>query len=83
MQRPMLFQQSMHQQPMQQQFEGKGKGRVQELSDTDWERQFEELSTEDQQEEGDMEDLDREAERAMEQELNGIDRYVFCQSVYP
>ncbi|OQO06202.1 hypothetical protein B0A48_08790 [Cryoendolithus antarcticus] len=51
---------------------GKGKGRVQELSDTDWEAQFEELS---QMKEGDqMEELDREDEKAMEDELNGIDR---------
>ena len=77
MQRPMMFQSSM--QPMQpmgqheeEQYLGKGKGRVQELSDTDWERQFEELSTEDK--EADMEALDREAEAAVEEELNGLDR---------
>lgn len=57
------------QQPME--IQGKGKGRVQELSDTDWEKQFEELSS---QKEGEMDDLDREAEAAMERELNGIDR---------
>jgi len=58
-----------NQQPMEMQ--GKGKGRVQELSDTDWEKQFEELSS---QKEEDGEALDREAEAAMERELDGIDR---------
>lgn len=76
MQRPMFQSQMYGQQPQQQQqeqYQGKGKGRIQELSDTDWERQFEELSTEDK--EGvDMEALDREAERAVEEELNGVDR---------
>ena len=70
MQRPMFQSQlnnGMYQQP--QQMQGKGKARVQELSDTDWEQQFAELSTEDQAEE-----LDKEAEKAMEDELNGIDR---------
>ena len=71
MQRPMMYQSQYMNQP-QQSYEGKGKGRIQELSDTDWEKQFEELSTEDKQ--GDMDDLDREAEQAMEQELNQMDR---------
>ena len=72
MQSPMMFgaQPSFMQQSQPQQFEGKGKGRVQELSDTDWERQFEELSTVDKQEE----ELDQEAEEAMERELNQMDR---------
>ena len=72
MQRPMYgggMGMGMQQQPMEMQ--GKGKGRVQELSDTDWEKQFEELSS---QKEGDLDELDREAEAAMERELNGIDR---------
>jgi len=67
MQRPM-FSPTPPQGFSQQEYAGKGKERVQELSDTDWERQFEELSTADQ------EALDREAEKAMEEELNGIDR---------
>lgn len=75
MQRPM-FQQSpmMYQQPQQtpQQYEGKGKGRVQELSDTDWEKQFEELSTADK--DADLDQLDREAQEAIERELNQADR---------
>ena len=58
--------------PMQEQYAGKGKGKVQELSDTDWERQFEELTELDKGKEG--EELDREAERAMEAELDQMDR---------
>lgn len=76
MQRPMMYQQSpmMYQQSQQQpqQYEGKGKGRVQELSDTDWEKQFEELSTADK--DADLDQLDREANEAMERELNQADR---------
>lgn len=73
MQRPMMYQQGpMFNQPPQQQYEGKGKGRVQELSDTDWEKQFEELSTADK--EGDLDQLDREANEAIERELNQADR---------
>lgn len=75
MQRPMMgFQQPqmMPSQQGQQQYEGKGKGRVQELSDTDWEKQFEELSTADK--DADLEQLDREANEAMERELNQVDR---------
>ncbi|CAK1355879.1 Peroxisomal targeting signal receptor [Cercospora beticola] len=73
MQRPMMYQQGpMFNQPPQQQYEGKGKGRVQELSDTDWEKQFEELSTADK--EADLDQLDREANEAIERELNQADR---------
>ncbi|KAF7186287.1 Peroxisomal targeting signal receptor [Pseudocercospora fuligena] len=73
MQRPMMFNQpQMWNQQPQQQYEGKGKGRVQELSDTDWEKQFEELSTADK--EADLDQLDREANEAMERELNQVDR---------
>ncbi|KAK4545610.1 hypothetical protein LTR36_002562 [Oleoguttula mirabilis] len=78
MQRPMMYQgqqqQMFSQQEQQDQYQGKGKGRIQELSDTDWEKQFEELSTEDKDAAVDMEALDREAERAVEAELNGLDR---------
>ena len=73
MQRPMMGGfggQSQFMNQPQEQYAGKGKGRVQELSDTDWEKQFEELSTADKQDE----DLDREAEEAMERELNQMDR---------
>lgn len=69
MQRPMMYQPQMFNQPPQQQYEGKGKGRVQELSDTDWEKQFEELSTTDKDAE-----LDQEANDAIERELNQVDR---------
>ena len=56
-------------QPQESAYVGKGKGRVQELSDTDWEKQFEELTTQDQDEA-----LDQEAENAMERELDQMDR---------
>ncbi len=72
MQRPMMYQQGMPMnQPQQEDYQGKGKGRVQELSDTDWEKQFEELSTQDKQDDG---ELDQEAQEAMERELNQMDR---------
>ncbi|QIW97176.1 hypothetical protein AMS68_002694 [Peltaster fructicola] len=75
MQRPMFQSQFLRPSEMQQQnFEGKGKGRVQELSDTDWEKQFEELSTEDQRLHDYSDQLDEEANKAIEEELNGIDR---------
>ncbi|KAK5127306.1 hypothetical protein LTR08_004433 [Meristemomyces frigidus] len=79
LQQPTGFQQAL---PMQQevQQQGKGKGRVMELSDTDWERQFEELSTEDTGIERDEELLEREAERAVEEELNGLDRDMMADS---
>jgi peroxin-5 len=76
MQPPMMYQQSSmgYQQPQQlpHQYEGKGKGRVQELSDTEWEKQFEELSTADT--DAGLDQLDREANEAMERELNQADR---------
>lgn len=72
MQRPMFGGGMGMQQPqMPEQMQGKGKGRVQELSDTDWEKQFEELSTDQGQ---DLDALDREAEAAIEKELDGVDR---------
>lgn len=67
MQQPMAFGgQFMHQPPQQESYVGKGKGRVQELSDTDWEKQFEELSTADK--------MDEDAEEAIERELDQMDR---------
>ena len=73
MQRPMFQSQFMGQQPgMQEQYAGKGKGKVQELSDTDWERQFEELTSQDREQVG--KDYDAEAEAAMERELDQMDR---------
>ncbi|CAG5171667.1 uncharacterized protein ALTATR162_LOCUS7359 [Alternaria atra] len=58
------------QQPMQ---EGKGKGRMVELDDQDWEAQFAQLEQTDQQ---DLSALDAEANKAMEAELNEMDRSV-------
>jgi peroxin-5 len=74
MQRPMMFQSAFAQQQQQpeQQYEGKGKGRVQELSDTDWEKQFEELST--VEKDAHLEQLDRDAQESIERELNQTDR---------
>lgn len=72
MQRPMMFQSQYMNQAQQPLYQGKGKGRIEELSDTDWEQQFQQLTTDDQ----DAELLDREAEEAMERELNQADRYV-------
>ncbi|TKA82765.1 hypothetical protein B0A55_01106 [Friedmanniomyces simplex] len=82
MQRSMMFQPQQQQgmygqpQPQQEQYQGKGKGRIQELSDTDWEKQFEELSTvdKDQDQEAEMEQLDKDAERDIEAELERMDR---------
>lgn len=72
MQRPMFGGGMGMQQPQTpEQMQGKGKGRVQELSDTDWEKQFEELSSDQTQ---DLDALDREAEAAIEKELDGVDR---------
>lgn len=61
-----------HQQPQQQQpaQEGKGKGRMVELDDQNWEAQFAEMDAADQKV------LDDEANAAMEGELNDLDRSV-------
>jgi peroxin-5 len=56
------------QQPMQD--SGKGKARMVELDDQDWETQFAEL------EQGDQDTLDAEANKRMEAELNEMDRSV-------
>ncbi|KAF2806984.1 peroxisomal targeting signal receptor [Mytilinidion resinicola] len=60
----------MMQQPYQQpiQAEGKGKGRMVELDDKDWEAQFAQMES------TDTKDLDAEANAAMEAELNDMDR---------
>ena len=68
MQSPMMYQSQFMNQPQQTAYQGKGKQRVQELSDTDWEKQFEQLTTDD------TEQMDREAEQAMERELNQMDQ---------
>ncbi|KAJ9669327.1 Peroxisomal membrane signal receptor PTS1 [Coniosporium apollinis] len=56
-----------------QQVEGKGKGRMVELDDKDWEAQFAELEHGDQQS---QDALDAEANAAIEAELNSMDRSV-------
>ena len=65
--RPMM---SM-QRPSESVVEGKGKGRMVELDDKNWEQQFAEMDAAGQQDA-----LDDEANAAMEEELNGIDRSV-------
>ncbi|KAF2198431.1 TPR-like protein [Delitschia confertaspora ATCC 74209] len=65
------------QQPMQQQ-EGKGKGRMVELDDKDWEAQFAQLEKTDQQK--DLDALDAEANARIEAELNEMDRSVLSNS---
>lgn len=74
MQRPM-FQSNFYRPELEtQQLNGKGKERVQELSDTDWEKQFEELSTEDQRLKDWEDTQDGQANKDMEAELNDLDR---------
>ena len=51
----------------------KGKGRMVELDDQNWEEQFAEM---DAMRDGQQDTLDDEANAAMEEELNGIDRSV-------
>lgn len=71
MQRPMMgFQSGLMHQPQEPMYEGKGKARVQELSDEHWEEQFQQLTTEDQQTE---EEYDQEVNDAIERELNQAD----------
>lgn len=57
------------QEPIQQHFQGKGKQKVVELDDKQWEAQFAEL-------EQSGRDLDAEANAAIERELNDLDRSV-------
>ncbi len=59
-------------QPMEQQSTGKGKERMVELDDSNWEAQFAEMETSHQ----DQDTLSDEANIAMEAELNDIDRSV-------
>lgn len=64
----------MNQQP---EMQGKGKGRMVELDDTDWEAQFAQLAAEAPLQD---EALDEEAQRAMEAELGQMDRSVNSMS---
>ena len=65
---------SMQRKPSEQQVNGKGKGRMTELDDKDWEQQFKEMDAADQQA------LDAEANAAMERELNDMDRSVLSET---
>ncbi|KAE8351412.1 hypothetical protein BDV28DRAFT_158779 [Aspergillus coremiiformis] len=62
------------QQPMEEATQDKGKGRMVELDDVNWEAQFAEMETADTQK------LDDEANDAIEAELNDLDRSVFTTS---
>ena len=65
---------AIHRRPSDQQVSGKGKGRMTELDDKDWEQQFEEMDAADQQ------DLDADANAAMERELDDMDRSVLSET---
>ncbi|KAJ5355026.1 Peroxisomal targeting signal receptor [Penicillium cataractarum] len=71
MMRPMGMQSPMMQQPMEGQTQDKGKGRMVELDDENWEAQFAEMETA-----GIETQTDEEANAAMEAELNELDRSV-------
>ncbi|KAF6220261.1 hypothetical protein HO133_003393 [Letharia lupina] len=62
--------------PSEQQTTGKGKGRMVELDEKDWEQQFAEMDAETQR------DLDAEANAAIEQELNNMDRSMMDNGEY-
>jgi peroxin-5 len=64
----------MSQQPMESTAQDKGKGRMVELDDTNWEAQFAEMESADQQ------GLDDQANKAMEAELDELDRSVFTSA---
>ena len=69
-QRPM----GMQRQPLEQQVNGKGKARMTELDDKNWEQQFAEMDAATQRE------LDAEANAAMEREINNMDRSVLYET---
>lgn len=71
MMRSMGMQNSMMQQPVEGQTQDKGKGRMVELDDENWEAQFAEMETA-----GNETRTDEEANAAMEAELNELDRSV-------
>ncbi|KAL8736529.1 MAG: hypothetical protein Q9181_002400 [Wetmoreana brouardii] len=66
---------SMQRRPTESLAQSKGKGRMVELDDQDWEKQFAEIDTAGKQQEQDL-DTDAEARAAMEAELNDTDRSV-------
>ena len=61
---------SMQRQPAEAMAQGKGKGRMVELDEHNWEQQFAEIDAEGQR------DLDAEANAAIDAELNDMDRYM-------
>ena len=65
---------SLQRRPSEQQATGKGKGRMVELDEKDWEQQFAEMDAATQR------DLDAEANAAMERELNDMDRSVISET---
>ena len=65
---------SAQRRPSEQQSIGKGKGRMVELDEKDWEQQFAEIDTAVQH------DLDVEANAAIERELNEMDRSVLSET---
>jgi peroxin-5 len=76
---PMMQQYGPQNLQQQQPMQDKGKGRMVELDDKDWEEQFAQLEKSDQQqEEGqqDLDALDAEANARIEAELNEMDRSV-------
>lgn len=64
----------MQRRPSEQQTTGKGKGRMVELDEKDWEQQFAEMD------EATQRDLDAEANEAIERELNDMDRSVLSET---
>ncbi|KAL9591244.1 MAG: hypothetical protein Q9179_007918 [Wetmoreana sp. 5 TL-2023] len=66
---------SMQRRPTESLAQSKGKGRMVELDDQDWEKQFAEIDAAGKQQDQDL-DTDAEARAAMEAELNGLDRSV-------
>ena len=69
--RPMMHQ---HQRPSETVVAGKGKERMVELDDKDWEQQFAQMD------ESEQNDLDAEANAAIEAELNHMDRSVLSET---
>ncbi|KAI9719204.1 MAG: Peroxisomal membrane signal receptor PTS1 [Chrysothrix sp. TS-e1954] len=72
-----MMQEPLHSMNQQSHMQDKGKGRMVELDDKDWEAQFAEMETPDH---GQEHNLDEEASRAMEAQLDQIDRSVVDSS---
>ena len=65
---------SMQRRHSEQQVNGKGKGRMTELDDKDWEQQFKEMDAAGQQ------DFDTDADAAIERQLDEMDRSVLSET---